>query len=348
MRLADTQTSKGTLVSEIDLVVIGGSAGALPALGELVRELPGDLPAALCVVLHTSAGSPGLLPKIVGRHTKLTCIYAENGQEIVPSTIYFAPVDRHLLIENGRLRVTLGPRENGFRPAVDPLFRTAARAYEGRVAGVVLSGSLGDGSSGLAAVKAFGGVSIVQDPDEALFPSMPLAAIRGVDIDHIARAAQIGPLLASLVNGGKSKRGADMSDGSSSRRDSAERGADLSKETPQGDLTPLTCPECGGSLWEQDNGRQVRYRCHVGHAFNGESLLEYISDEVESALWTALRVLEEHAHIQERMAGRSEAVQLLASAEQFRRRAADSRRQAESLRNILLRQAPPPMSEENE
>lgn len=114
----------------------------------------------------------------------------------------------------------------------------------------------------------------------------------------------------------------------------------MSKETPEGELTPFTCPECGGSLWEKIDGRQVRYRCHVGHAFNGESLLEYMSDEVESAFWTALRILEEHALLQERMAGRSESVKLLASAEQFRTRAADSRRQAEILRNLLLNQNP--------
>lgn len=327
----------------LDLIVIGGSAGALPALIELVRDLRSDLQAAICVALHTSAGSPGLLPQIVGRKTALRCVYAEDGGEIEPATIYFAPVDRHLLIEPGRLRVTHGPRENGFRPAVDPLFRTAARAYGANVAGIVLSGSLGDGSLGLAAIQRAGGTAIVQDPDEALFPSMPLAAIRGLDVDHVVRAGQIGPLLASLTNGEPS-RGAVMS-GDVSQQDPAERGGDLSSSPPEGDLTPLTCPECGGSLWEQDDGRQVRFRCHVGHAFNGESLLEYVSDEVESALWTALRVLEEHAILQERMAARSLAVQLTASAEQFRSRANDSRRQAEALRGILLNQSPSPAND---
>lgn len=327
----------------LDLIAIGGSAGALPALLELVRDLPDDLAAAVCVVLHTSAGSPGLLPTIAGRKTTLRCVYAEDGGEIAPGMIYFAPVDRHLLIEPGRLRVAHGPRENGFRPAVDPLFRTAARAYQARVAGIVLSGSLGDGSSGLAAIKQAGGIAIVQDPDEALFPSMPLAAVRGVDVDHIVRAAEIGPLITSLTQGDPS-RGAVMS-GNGSRQDPAERGGDLSSAPPSGNLTPLTCPECGGSLWEEDEGRQVRFRCHVGHAFNGESLLEYVSDEVESALWTALRVLEEHALLQERMAERSQAVELTASAQQFRSRANDSRRQAEALRGILLNQSPSPANE---
>ncbi|HET6882436.1 MAG TPA: chemotaxis protein CheB [Pirellulales bacterium] len=331
-------------MSGINLVVIGGSAGALPALEELVRDLPSEFPAALCVVLHTSAGSPGLLPEIVGRRTRLACTYARDGDAMKPGTVYFASADRHLLIEDGRLRVTHGPRENGFRPAVDPLFRTAARARDRRVAGIILSGSLGDGSAGLALIKQAGGTSIVQDPNEALFSSMPQAAIAGVDIDYVVRAAEIGPLLLTLTNGGLA-RGAAMSDKSSTKTDTADRGGDLSKEAPQGELTPFTCPECGGSLWEQDNGRQIRFRCHVGHAYNGESLLQYVTEEVESALWTALRVLEEHALLQERMAARSEAFELAASAAHFHSRAADSRRQAETLRNVLMNESHSPPTE---
>jgi two-component system chemotaxis response regulator CheB len=324
--------------------VIGGSAGGLSALIDLVRNLPADLPAALCVSLHTSAESPGLLPDIVGRKTKMSCAYAQDGQALSPGIVYFAPPDRHLLVSDHTLRVTHGPRENGFRPAVDPLFRTAARAYEKRVAGVVLSGSLGDGSAGLAIIKQAGGISIVQDPEEALFPSMPSAAIAGVDIDHVVRAAEIGPLIMSLTNG-SSLKGAAMSRDASVGIDSAERGTDLSKQMPEGDLTPFTCPECGGSLWEKDDGRQIRFRCHVGHAFNAESLVQYVTEEVESALWTALRILEEHALLQERMAARSEGFELAASAAQFRSRASDSRRQAEQLRNVLMNQSPPASAE---
>lgn len=167
---------------------------------------------------------------------------------------------------------------------------------------------------------------------------MPQAAIRGVDIDYIVKSAEIGSLLLSLTKG-EPARGAAMSQKSASGIDSAQRGGDLSKETPPGELTPITCPECGGSLWQEDDDRQVRFRCHVGHAFNGESLVELVTEEVESALWTALRVLEEHALLQERMAARSEAVQLAASAAQFHSRAADSRRQAATLRNVLMNQS---------
>lgn len=326
------------VISLLDLIVIGGSAGGLSVLVEAVRNLPRDLPAAVCVALHTSAGGPGLLSQIVGRQTALSCADAQDGGEIRPGMVYFAPVDRHLFVEPGRLRVTYGPRENGFRPAVDPLFRTAAKAYRSNVAGIVLSGSLGDGSLGLAAIKQAGGVAIVQDPAEALFPSMPLAALRGVDVDHVVRAAEIGPLIASLTNGAP-PRGAVMSD-DVSPADPVERGGDLSVAAPEGHLIPVTCPECGGSLWERDDGRQVVFRCHVGHAFNGESLVQYLSAEVEVALWTALRILEEHALLQERMAERSRAVELNASAEQFGGRAQESRRQAETLRKLLLHEPP--------
>ncbi|HVA48185.1 MAG TPA: chemotaxis protein CheB [Pirellulales bacterium] len=184
---------------EIDLIVIGGSAGGLPALLKVVRDLPADLPAALCVAIHMSPDSPGKLPQIVGRRTPLPCLFADDEQAILPGRIYFALVDRHLLIDDGKLRVSQGPRENGFRPALDPLFRSAARCYGPRLAGIVLSGSLGDGSHGLAAIKQSGGITIVQDPEEATIPNMPLSALRGTQIDHIIPASEMAPLIVRLA-----------------------------------------------------------------------------------------------------------------------------------------------------
>jgi two-component system chemotaxis response regulator CheB len=317
------------------LFAIGGSAGGLPALLTLVRGLPADFDAVLCVALHTSPDSPGRLPEIIGRATGLACASARDGDTLRPGRIYCAPVDRHLLIEGARLRVTRGPRENGFRPAIDPLFRTAARSFGPRAAGIVLSGSLGDGSLGLAAIKQAGGMALVQNPEEALIPSMPRSALRGVEVDYVATAAEMAPLIVQLA--GKFSEGdAEMSAHVSPGGDSAERGTDLATETPPGALTPFTCPECGGSLWERQEGRQLDFRCHVGHAFNTESLVEYHSQGVEAAMWTALRVLEEHAALQERMADRSASQQLGAAAEHFRRRAADTRAKAGVLRDVLL------------
>ncbi|HXT58773.1 MAG TPA: chemotaxis protein CheB [Pirellulales bacterium] len=318
----------------IDLFVIGGSAGGLGALLTLVRGLPANLDAALCVALHTSPDSPGLLPHIVARATALACEYARDGETLRRGRIYCAPVDRHLLVEGDQLRVTRGPRENGFRPAVDPLFRTAARSFGSRAAAIVLSGSLGDGSYGLAVVKQLGGTAIVQDPEEALIPSMPQSALRSVEVDHVVAAGEMAELIVRLA--GKSSEGDPEMPPPASSGDPAERGTDLAIETPPGQLTPLTCPECGGPLWQHEESRQLHFRCHVGHAYNAESLVEYHSKHVESALWTALRVLEEQAELQSRMAARAEGQQLAAAAKHFHRRAEDSKRQAAVLRGTLL------------
>ncbi|MGH7192035.1 MAG: chemotaxis protein CheB [Candidatus Saccharimonadales bacterium] len=336
-----------------ELIVIGGSAGALKPVLELVRALPDTLPAAVCVVIHTPPESPGRLPEIVQRATTLPCKYPNDEEIIRPGHIYLAPVDRHLLIETGRLRVTGGPRENGFRPAVDPLFRTAARAYGPQVVGVVLSGSLDDGSYGLAVIKQAGGLAIVQDPDDAVMPGMPRGALRTVEADHVAKAAELGPLIvrlcqppvATLPTAATSPAGSHEFHPSIAGAampadarlpDPAERGTDLTEASPPGDLTPLTCPECGGSLWQDERAQQVRFNCHVGHAFSADSLLEYHSRAVEGAMWTALRVLEEHAALQKRMADRARHQSFLGAAEQFERRSEETRRQAQSLRGVLL------------
>lgn len=344
-----------------ELIVIGGSAGALQPVLDLVRELPPDLPAAVCVVIHTSPQSPGRLPEIVQRATRLVCKYPHDGESIRPGHIYLAPADRHLLIEPGRLRLTRGPRENGFRPAVDPLFRTAARAYGSRVAGVVLSGSLDDGSYGLEVIKQAGGLAIVQDPDDAMMSSMPQSALRTVEVDHVATAAELGPLMARLCprpttapetpsrgTDGPHRlfAGARMSSEARSS-DPAERGTDLTEAAPPGDLTPLTCPECGGSLWQEERSQRLRFNCHVGHAFSADSLLEYHSRAVEGAMWTALRVLEEHSALQKRLAERARHQKFLGAADQFERRSEETKRQAHSLRSVLLSR-PQQVAEEEE
>lgn len=344
-----------------ELIVIGGSAGALQPVLDLVRDLPTDLPAAVCVVIHTSPQSPGRLPEIVQRATDLPCKYPQDGEPLRPGHVYLAPADRHLLIEPGRLRLTRGPRENGFRPAIDPLFRTAARAYGSRVAGVVLSGSLDDGSYGLEVIKQAGGLAVVQDPDDAMMTSMPRAALSTVEVDHVAAAAELGPLLARLCqrpdapretpsqSAGEPHRpfaGALMS-ADTALPDPAERGTDLTDATPPGDLTPLTCPECGGSLWQEERAQQLRFNCHVGHAFSADSLLEYHSRAVEGAMWTALRVLEEHAALQKRLAERARHQKFQGAAEQFERRSEDTKRQAHSIRSVLLSR-PQQVAEEEE
>jgi two-component system, chemotaxis family, protein-glutamate methylesterase/glutaminase len=182
-----------------DIIVVGASAGGVEALIRTVGGVPSDLPAALLVVLHMRPGKPSGLPDLLSRSGKLRASQAEHLQPIQHGHIYVAPSDRHLVIVSGRVHVTLGPRENGHRPAIDPLFRTAARSYGRRVVGIVLSGVLDDGTAGLAAVKRHGGLAIVQDPDDALFPSMPRSAMDHVAVDHVLPAKEIGALLAEVV-----------------------------------------------------------------------------------------------------------------------------------------------------
>ena len=183
-----------------DIVVIGASAGGIEALLTLVRELPPEFPGSIFAVLHRAAAGPDVLPQLVQRRTDLPARVAVDGQPVAPRQVYFPPADHHLLLRNGYVRVTRGPRENGVRPAVDPLFRSAAASYGPRVIGVVLSGSLDDGTLGLQVIKQRGGLAIVQDPAEAMYPDMPTSAIAYVDVDHVAPAAEIGRILQRTVS----------------------------------------------------------------------------------------------------------------------------------------------------
>jgi two-component system chemotaxis response regulator CheB len=187
-------------VTKHDMIAFGASAGGVEALITVLRTLPKDLPAALFVVLHIPAQSPSLLPDILNRVCPLTVLHPEDGAKIVYGHVYVAPPDHHLLVEQGHICVTRGPRENRHRPAIDPLFRSLAYAYGPRVTGVVLTGALDDGTSGLLAIKQCDGIAVVQDPGEALYPSMPQSAIDHVTVDYCLSLAEIGPLLTRLAH----------------------------------------------------------------------------------------------------------------------------------------------------
>src|SRR5215211_1730254 len=190
-----------------DIIVVGASAGGIEALRVLAGGLPADLPASLFVVLHTSPESPAMLADILDRSGSLPALSPKDGDRIRPGTIYVAPPDRHLLIEPNLMRVTRGPKENRFRPAVDPLFRSAAQTYGPRVAGIILTGGLDDGTSGLWAVKRLGGVAVVQDPEEAFMPSMPQSALDQVEVDYTLPLAGMAPLLSRLARTSVAEQG---------------------------------------------------------------------------------------------------------------------------------------------
>ena len=322
------------MASNCGIVVIGGSSGALEALRALVGGLPGDLDAALFVVVHTSPESPGVLDRILGKAGPLPAQYAVDGESIVPGRIYVAPADRHLLIGHGRVRLTRGPRENRFRPAVDPLFRTAAAAYGAAVLGVVLSGGQDDGAAGLGMIKSRGGIAMVQDPADAVAPGMPTAAISHVAADYIVPAAEMAALITRVVGNHSLKEDAMEP---LERRDVADAGAhDIHRADALGPPSPFTCPDCGGTLWQSQSGELVAFQCHVGHRYAEGSLNAAQAEALDHALWAALRALEENAELRRRMARRAFEGGMKAIGDAYAEQAVESERRALAVRAILM------------
>lgn len=325
-------------MSSRDIIVIGASSGGLQALRELVGGLPVDVPAALFVVVHTSSTHSDVMAGVLERGGKLPAEPASNGASIRHGRIYVARGDHHLLLESGRMRVVRGPKQNGFRPAIDPLFRTAAKAYGPRVIGIVLSGALDDGTLGLACIKSAGGKAIAQDPADALVDSMPLSAIHNVQVDHIVRAADMGLLLSRLVREPLPNGGRPMAQ-SPTGKDQAEMQPDaLETGRLKGPPSPYTCPECGGTLWESQTGRLITFNCHTGHGFTAESLVAAQNDALEEALWSALRALEEHAELQRRMAEHARNGGLQALGERYDERVRTAEERSALIRQVLLRE----------
>jgi two-component system chemotaxis response regulator CheB len=320
-----------------DIIVVGASAGGVEALRTLAGGLPADLPAAVFVVLHLPAQAPSMLPVILARSGPLETLHPADHEPIIPGRIYVAPPDCHLLVERDRARVVRGPKENRHRPAVDPLFRSAARAYGPRVIGVILSGTLDDGTAGLLAVKQRGGIAVVQDPDEALYPGMPRSALENVPADHIVPVAAIGGLLGELARAPAPAEAAYPVPAYmelEAKVAEMETGTVHPNEIP-GTPSVYTCPECHGTLWELQEGELIRFRCRVGHAFSSESMMAEQSESLETALWTALRTLEESASFSRRLAARASAHHHHRVAARFLERATDQERHAAVLRDIL-------------
>jgi two-component system chemotaxis response regulator CheB len=262
--------------------------------------LPADLPAAIFVVVHVAPHSPGYLPEILSRSGPLPARSARNGERFTNGAIYVAPPDHHLLLESDRrMRVLRGPRENRTRPAVDPLFRSAALAYGPRVIGVVLSGGLDDGTAGLRGVKMCGGTTIVQDPADALVDSMPASALRNVSIDFCRPASALAALIGELVNVPAPEQEAELEDMRMRRTLEIEsemaKGRSSLSITELGEPSLFTCPECHGTLLKLRGEKPERYRCHTGHAFTADSLLAELSEVTEEAVWNSTRAMQESA-----------------------------------------------------
>jgi two-component system chemotaxis response regulator CheB len=324
-----------------DIVVMGASAGGVETLAELASGLPPEFPAAIFVVLHLLPTAHSVLPEILDRAGPLPAAVAEHGSEIERGRIYVAPPDRHLLVMENVIRLTHGPRENGHRPALDPLFRSAARAHRERVIGVVLSGSLDDGTAGLRLIKRLGGATVAQDPDDAPYPSMPLNALANDAADHVATVAEMPTLLCDLVDTPIEMLASPpptVDDVDTAHLDRSDH-----DDPKAGALTGLTCPECGGALWEHlDPDGYVRFKCHVGHAYSPDSLESAQSQELESALWSALRTLQERGDLFRRLARRAGD----SSRQRFEVKAAEVSHHAELLRQSIERLGRMPAADE--
>jgi two-component system, chemotaxis family, protein-glutamate methylesterase/glutaminase len=321
-----------------DLIVIGGSAGSVAVLMDLVRGLPADLRAGVFVVVHRGQQRPWLLSDVLQRHTALKVADAVDRAPIRYGEIRIAPPDRHLLIETGAMRVVRGPKENRFRPSIDPLFRSAAWAYGPRVIALLLSGMMDDGSAGMWAVKTCGGIAVVQDPGDAEFPDMPQNARDRIPVDHCVPAADLPALLQRLTlvppaRLGRPAAGAELE--REIRFTEEEGSSNMSTLGEIGALSPFTCPSCHGSMWEIRDPNILRYRCHTGHAFTAATLTEMQDEHVEDALFTAMAALEEKIQLGRVMAQRFRDSGNHASADFYQERVDRSQRSLEILQGLV-------------
>lgn len=319
-----------------DIVVIGGSTGSGRVLKSLVAGLPADFPASVFISTHVAATSPSLLSHTLAARANLPVTQAVDGQPIETSTIYIVTPDRHLLLMGDTIRLGSGPKENMARPAVDPMFRSAAMCYGPRVIGAVLTGMLNDGAAGLHAIHACGGTTIVQHPVDAEADQMPLAALHAVDVDYVTTENEIANLLVHLAGSKASSMYTPPSDALRLEVDIAA-GARLGSRalleiaTP----TPITCPACHGVLSEVRDTRPLRFRCQIGHAYTAEALAGLVT-EIDEAIRVAMRVMEERVTLVERMARDAREAGRAAVAELYDERAVEYRRYASTLREAAI------------
>ena len=317
-----------------DIVVIGASAGGIDSVVQIVRQLPADFPGSIFVVVHFPGSVTSTLPRILSRAGPLPAHHAKDREPIQSGVIYVAPPDCHLTLLDGHLHLSRGPKENGSRPAIDPLFRTAARSFGQRVIGIVLSGNLNDGTAGLIAIKQRGGAAMVQSLETALYPSMPRSAMEHLEVDYALAPDEMGELLTELARQPASAPEDHMPEPIDEAGE-PDAIALADRQTQSGIPSTMSCPECHGVLWEVKNDELVRFRCRVGHAYSDEALLVHQSENLEAALWTALRALEEHSALARRLSARATGRGHAHSASAFTEQAMDAEHHASVIRSVL-------------
>jgi two-component system chemotaxis response regulator CheB len=324
-----------------DIIVIGASAGGVAALLMLVKTLPADFSAPIFVVLHVAADSPSVLPQLLNSVSALQVRHPQDGETVAVGVIYVAPPDHHLLLEADRVLVTRGPKENRFRPSIDALFRSAAYTYGPRVIGVVLTGYLDDGTSGLWSVQRMGGRAVVQEPQDAEQPSMPANALEFVAADYVVPLAELGPLLGRLTQ----ERAPAPTRLPAAELDLLQIELTIAKQgggfelgiIDKGKLTPFTCPDCHGALTQLIEGKLIRYRCHTGHAYTVSALLSEVTQSVESMLYQSMRGLEETKMLLQNLGNHFADDQQAAVAKLFFRKADETGQQARIVHDSILK-----------
>jgi two-component system, chemotaxis family, protein-glutamate methylesterase/glutaminase len=324
-----------------NIIVIGGSSGSFEVFKTIAAGLPKDLDVSIFIVWHMSPDVRGILPQVLNSVGNLPASEARDGERIESGRIYVARPDHHLVVENDSVRVTRGPKENRFRPAIDPLFRSAAYTYGERVIGVITSGALDDGTSGLWTIKHRRGLAMVQDPSDAEIPSMPESAIREVDVDHVVPAADLPRLLIRRSQ----EDVPDVEEGIMEQEDNrrmlevkiaAEDNALDTGVMQSGELTPFTCPECSGVLSRLKDGDRPRFRCHTGHAFSPDTLLASLTENIEESLWNAVRGVDESIMLLNHLGDHFAEINKGNMAAKFFQKATEARQRNEFIRKVVL------------
>jgi two-component system chemotaxis response regulator CheB len=310
------------------VVVVGASAGGVEALASFAGSLPRDFPYPVLVVLHVSPTGRSVLPEILARAGTLPVISPRDGEDLLRGHMYVAPPNAHLVLEDSIVRLSQAPRENGHRPAIDASMRSAAVAYGAGAVGIVLTGSRDDGTAGLMAIKEAGGVAIVQDPDEALYPAMPNSAIAHVAVDAVL---PISAMAGWILDGGAGTSAPAEEESVTNPLPASPQEIPASA----GEGTRFTCPDCGGVLFERHKGGLIRFECSVGHVFSIESLSSAQGEALEGALWAAVRSLEDRAELLRRMAQRARTGDHARTAASFDGKADEALQRAQTIRAAI-------------
>ncbi len=317
------------------IIVIGGSAGGAHALREIIRDLPNNLAASVFIVLHSHERAPRFYPQFLADASSLDVSYPTHLQRFEAGRVYIAPPNQHLLLRQGQMLLSSGPFENRSRPAIDPLFRSAAVGYHAHVVGVVLTGLNDDGADGLDAIKRCGGITMIQDPEHAVYPDMPRAAMERTQVDFVGTPPQIAQQIVRWTKIPPDGLVEIPDDLYVEARMTERLMSNMNSMKEFGDPVPISCPSCAGPLWEKRNAVSDRYRCHMGHAFSSRTLLMDQDEAVEKALWSAVRTLEERSRMLQNLADRAKATKRHTTSSLYRGRAEKAKKEAQHIHAVI-------------